>query len=64
MTSLTKNCFLFPSRSMLNINGGGENGDTHYTIFALRHRYAKIVSEPKGGTPSGLPPIGRVGFLV
>ena len=64
MTSYTKNCSLFPSSSLLRLMEVVENGGTHYTIFALGHRCAKIVSEPKGDTRSGLPPIGRVGFLV
>ena len=48
MTSLTKLCFLFPSSNLLRLIEVVKNGGTHYTIFALGHRYAKIVSEPKG----------------
>lgn len=55
MTEYTKKGFLFPSRNLRRINREGENGGTHYTIFGYRHCYAKIMSEPKGDTPSGLP---------
>ena len=57
-------CSLFPSSILLRLIEEVKKGGTHYTIFALGHRCAKIVSEPKGANPLWTPPIGWVGFLA
>ena len=56
--------FFFPVALSPRLMGKLRKGGTHYTIFGYRHRYAKIVSEPKGANTLWTPPIGWAGFLA